>query len=425
MVDSLAGKEVVVRWADGLQYYGRITSIEQKAQKFCVEFAPGILYLVQYKDVKGVPGAEEEEGYHQRCHKPRIESKVLLPHIDWICLMCTHSDSNGGKQRAKLAVRSLPYSLSSLSWNESHTSNSQDTYCYCGGPGEWYNKMVQCAGCKQWFHQACLTCLGEPSPLYGDRFYYFLCSVCNAGAEYIQRLQLSFNSAIQLVLFHLVLVHQRKYIDFEQELMPFFEQHKAYLGCNKSVEVLKSEMWETLEVDRSRFASAKEVKKKKGLWSLRGGCIPPLPVSFPSRPPKGAKTTLYIKKGVTLPLSLQPPIKGVPPTVGYGIKHSMIRSGLSKPRTPSPLKRPQQLSHLASSAKKTKLARCLYPADGAPPFHDFHQLKLYVQRMRGETTGSTKTSTGAAALISSGARYEVLARRVTTDKQEEYLIQWL
>ena len=81
MVDSLAGKEVVVRWADGLQYYGRITSvmlllnillmrslfevilqIEQKAQKFCVEFAPGILYLVQYKDVKGVPGAEEEEG---------------------------------------------------------------------------------------------------------------------------------------------------------------------------------------------------------------------------------------------------------------------------------------------------------------------------------------------------------------------------
>ena len=68
-----------------------------------------------------------------------------------------------------------------------------------------------------------------------------------------------------------------------------------------------------------RFASAREVKKKKGLWCLRGAIAPPIPISFPARPAKGAKASLHVKKGVVLPLSLQSPIRGAPPTAGYGM----------------------------------------------------------------------------------------------------------
>ena len=35
-------------------------------------------------------------GYHQRCHKPRIDPRVLMPDIDWICWKCTHGEVQSG-----------------------------------------------------------------------------------------------------------------------------------------------------------------------------------------------------------------------------------------------------------------------------------------------------------------------------------------
>eukprot|EP00058_Branchiostoma_floridae_P002713 XP_002588201.1 hypothetical protein BRAFLDRAFT_68844 [Branchiostoma floridae] len=220
--DYVVGQDVLARWTDGLFYLGTVKKVDEKLGRCYILFEDQSSFWVMFKDMMGSPnynteltctlcsdGTSEEpnqivicdrcgQGYHQLCHQPPILDSVLEPEVQWLCRQCIFANSvkRGGAlkkgpnakalQQMKLA---LPYELTSLSWDSAHRTNKQECYCYCGGPGDWYLKMLQCSRCRQWFHEACVQCLEKPM-LYGDRFYLFVCSVCNAGPEYLQRMEM-------------------------------------------------------------------------------------------------------------------------------------------------------------------------------------------------------------------------------------------
>ncbi|KAK3923536.1 Metal-response element-binding transcription factor 2 [Frankliniella fusca] len=177
-------------------------------------------------------------------------------------------------------VRSLPYSLQSLVWDDCHRVNDLQLYCYCGKPGDWYMQMLQCQQCRQWFHQDCLTCLHFP--LYcGDQLYLFLCSVCNDD-EFLRRFDFGWVDIVHLVIFNLMIFKKKKYFDLDSEIIPYVKNNWFYLQipaqlvkCSDSeLRRIILKMLEDNSTKSCKFKSGRELKTKKRIWGLRIG-VPP------------------------------------------------------------------------------------------------------------------------------------------------------
>uniref|UniRef100_A0A8C5S5Q3 PHD finger protein 1 n=1 Tax=Laticauda laticaudata TaxID=8630 RepID=A0A8C5S5Q3_LATLA len=222
--------------------------------------------------------------FHQECHLPRVLSDAA-----WTCRQCVFAVATkrggalkkGPYAKAMLGMKLvLPYQLKSLDWDAEHLSNRQQCYCYCGGPGEWNLKMLQCCHCGQWFHEACTQCLSKPL-LYGDRFYVFECCACTQGPESVRRLALRWVDVAHLILYHLSICCKKKYFDFEREILPFASENWDSLLLGELSETPKGERYNqllsALTSHKDRFISGKEIKKRKGLFGLHLRVPPPAP----------------------------------------------------------------------------------------------------------------------------------------------------
>ncbi|XP_076030555.1 polycomb protein Pcl isoform X2 [Oratosquilla oratoria] len=320
----VGGEDILSHGKDGLFYLGTIVVVDAENERCLVQFEDSTAHWSLYKDLTKLKLPESDDlcvicksskswetneiilchicdqGYHQDCLQPRIGNEFCEPDSQWECPRCACNSAMEKEEKKKSRENSprkqrprpqqqqeenvklaLPYDLNSLHWDQGHKSNEEQTYCYCGGPGEWYNRMLQCQRCRQWFHEACVDCLHYPL-LYGDRFYVFVCALCNEGNEFLHRLDMKWVDVVHLAIFNLTLQDSKTYFEFENSITQWINDNweclQAPIGLqNLQVHERMHEVLRVLEANRPRFKSGREIKKKTSIWGLRVRIPPPVP----------------------------------------------------------------------------------------------------------------------------------------------------
>ncbi|XP_034397308.1 PHD finger protein 19 isoform X4 [Cyclopterus lumpus] len=465
------GQFVLCHWSDGLYYLGKIQRVSPPRQSCFVTFEDNSKFWVLCKDIQhaGVPGEEprcsvcqEAEpnsdsqsnpnnqilicgkcgiGFHQQCHVPPVEGSISLS--PWFCRRCVFAlavRKGGALKKGPIAKalsamkQVLLYDLDSLDWDSQHRTNQQQCYCYCGGPGEWYLKMLQCFRCQQWFHEACTQCLQE-SMMFGDRFYLFLCSVCNKGSEYVRRLSLRWVDLVHLVLYNLSVSSKKKYFELD-EILALVSANWEHLQLGKLSNTPPSERGQHLldALNKYKSNASAERRKRKSKWLLEDA-IPnnKLSCSWTSNHHMAnifdftLDELQSLKSGSSRSVSIDQDSTDAS-TSGSATTsasyHFRRRLGSRKRKLPSNsysqwasrseggeepsgmLGDPEAMNHLTTDASHFLSDSSQIPSDSS---HLHSSISSYF---------------GVAGRLTNGERYQVLARRVTAQGTVQYLLEW-
>ncbi|XP_063705304.1 polycomb protein Pcl [Culicoides brevitarsis] len=245
------GEDVLVQQKDGRFYLG--TVVLATANQCLVQFDDNTQKWASHSDLKrfGTSKVDDDgplcvvckkkeekkdvevcekcgRGYHRDCTQGNFGANGV-----WYCRRCScqngikNNQNNETWGAVKTCKSQLSYDLDSLRWDPYHRKNMENIYCYCGTSGNWVEQMLQCSRCQQWFHDKCLQ--NSSYPLFsGDRFYIFVCSMCNHGKEFLRRLEMNWTDLIHLLLFNLTFYNRpNKYFDLQTVLTPYFmELHR-------------------------------------------------------------------------------------------------------------------------------------------------------------------------------------------------------
>ncbi|XP_035789116.1 polycomb protein Pcl-like isoform X2 [Anopheles albimanus] len=179
----------------------------------------------------------------------------------------------------------LPYHFERLNWDSLHRVNTAGQYCYCGTYGLWTREMIMCRRCKQWFHSRCIRSLQFPVFL-GDPFYFFLCSICNHGHEFVRRVEISWRDLLHLVLYNLIMRNRKRFFSVEKAIAPYMEENLRTLQLPDNILRLTVHNRQKIIIKtlRSHKDSFKQLKKIEGntvrrFWTLRYSLPPELELS--------------------------------------------------------------------------------------------------------------------------------------------------
>lgn len=310
------GEEVLVKMKGGRYFLGTVNQINTEDEQCLVKFADGTELWSKYVDINSTAVTEVDDlmcvlckssfcrpknkvlvcntcsrGYHQLCHKPAIKEISQVSSI-WECKRCSQNSPSSSKLKSSCVYEKplpsspsdLPYDPTSLVWYMQHRFNTQQTYCYCGTSGEWYLKMIQCLRCLQWYHEKCVRALCYP--LYiGDRFYIYICSVCNKGNEFLRRVEFSWTDLVHLLLFNLT-AYKAKNRFSEEDIVEYANLHWSFLQLPPKIfKVLESYRKEFI-LESLRKSSRFKFANKNGTsgWGLRLRVPPSVPpITVPTR----------------------------------------------------------------------------------------------------------------------------------------------
>ncbi|KAL1131799.1 hypothetical protein AAG570_011411 [Ranatra chinensis] len=313
-------EQCLVKFGDNTEswsVYSRLTKLSTGFDVTCVKCKTSL--TKEHNDI--VVCDRCSRGYHQLCHMPEIKSEDANPGSRWECARCeelpgkrflplrksstplgTLTPQPQAPSQPALTVatdahrKKLPYKvqlpshLGDLQWDMQHRVNAEEKYCYCGGRGKWFLQMLQCGRCRQWFHARCITPLSYPLFL-GDRFFVFVCSLCNSGKEFVRRLEVKWVDLVHLAVFHLTLQTAKKYLDVDADIINFINTNWNLLQLppkirSTNIAERREIVMAVLTSNRNRFKCGREVKKRTTMWGLRVRVPPPTPVfSLPPNKP--------------------------------------------------------------------------------------------------------------------------------------------